>query len=362
MKPRSFFLVFLPLLLASFVLSACAGGTAASSWPGVTVDEETAFVSFNQYVYAVNIKDGTEDWRFPAQPIRGAMFFAPPGVNEDGRIAVGSYARVLYGLNASGQQSWEFADAKSSYVAGAAYEEDTIYAPNGNGILYALDSNGQIEWTFTSDEERALWATPVIDGDLIYLASMDHIIYCLDKASGNVLWQTEDLGGALVDAPTLSPDGILYVGTFKSEVVAISAKNGEVLNRFTAGGWVWSSPLLYEGRLFFGDLSGNMFAIDAKTFEQAWKITPETVAKKQITGRPAVLDGKLYFTSETGNLFIINPENGEVLSTKTIGGKLYAGPVIAGDLVLVAPNGMDAILIALDADGNQRWSFVPAKK
>jgi outer membrane protein assembly factor BamB len=265
-------------------------------------------------------------------------------------------------LNASGQQSWEFADAKSSYVAGAAYEEDTIYAPNGNGILYALDSNGQIEWTFTSDEERALWATPVIDGDLIYLASMDHIIYCLDKASGNVLWQTEDLGGALVDAPTLSPDGILYVGTFKSEVVAISAKNGEVLNRFTAGGWVWSSPLLYEGRLFFGDLSGNMFAIDAKTFEQAWKITPETVAKKQITGRPAVLDGKLYFTSETGNLFIINPENGDVLSTKTIGGKLYAGPVIAGDLVLVAPNGMDAILIALDADGNQRWSFVPAKK
>ena len=268
--------------------------------------------------------------------------------------------RVFYGLNASGQQAWQFEDAKSSYVAGAAYDEGTIYAPNGGGILFALDSNGQQKWTFTS--EHALWATPVIDGDLLYLASMDHIIYCLEKATGNVIWQSEDLGGALVDAPTLSPDGILYVGTFKSEVLAISAKNGEVLKRFTAGGWVWSSPLLYEGHLYFGDLSGNMFAIDAATFEQVWKITPETVAKKQITGRPAVLDGQLYFTSETGNLFIVNPENGAVLSTKMIGGKLYVGPVVAGDLVLVAPNGLDAVLIALDASGTQRWSFVPAKK
>ncbi len=362
MKLKKIYLVFLPLLLASFVLSACVGGAVASSWPGLTVSGETAYVSFGQYVYAVNLADGSENWRFPAQPIRSATFFAPPAINQEGRVAVGSYARVLYGLNASGQQSWEFTDAKSSFVAGAAFDDGTVYAPNGDGRLYALDSSGQVEWIFTSEAKRALWATPVVDGDRLYLSAMNHKIYCLEKANGNVIWESEDLGGALVDTPTLSPDGILYVGTFKSEVVAISTEDGEVLNRFTAGGWVWSSPLLYEGQLFFGDLNGNMFAIDADTFEQAWKITPETVAKKQITGRPAVLDGKLFFTSETGNLFIISPDNGEVLSTKTIGGKLYAGPVVADDLVLVAPNGLDAVLIALDVNGTQRWSFVPAKK
>jgi outer membrane protein assembly factor BamB len=360
MKLRHIYFVILPLIVASFVLSACAGGAVASSWPGLTVAGETAYVSFNQYVYAINLSNGSETWRFPAQPIRSATFFAPPALSEEGKIAVGSYAHVLYGLNASGQQSWQFEDARSSYVAGAALDDDMIYAPNGDGKLYTLDGNGQVKWKFES--KNALWASPVIDGDRIYLAAMDHIIYCLDKAGGNVIWQTEDLGGALVDAPTLSPDGVLYVGTFNNEVIAVSAKDGEVLKRFTAGGWVWSSPLLYEGRIFFGDLNGNMFAIDAETFEQAWKITPETVAKKQILGSPAVLDGKLFFTSETGNLFIIDPENGAVLSTKTIGGKLLAGPVATDDLVLVAPNGMDAVLIALDADGNQRWSFVPAKK
>ena len=360
MRQRHLFLVLLPLILTSLLLSACAGGMPVTSWPGVTVAGETAFVSYNQNVYAVNLSNGSEDWRFPTQPIRSATFFAPPALDEEGRVAVGSYAKILYGLNASGQQSWEFTDARSSYVAGAAFEEGLVYAPNGDGKLYVLDSSGQVDWIFTS--KYALWATPVIDGDRLYLSSMDHIIYCLDKTSGNLIWESEDLSGALVDAPTLSPDGILYVGTFNSEVVAISAENGKVLNRFTAGGWVWSSPLLYEGSLFFGDLNGNLFAIDAESFEQAWKITPETVAKKQIVGRPAVMDGNLYFTSETGNLFIVNPENGEVLSTQTIGGKLYAGPIIAGDLVLVAPNGIDAVLIALDANGSQRWSFIPAKK
>ncbi len=363
MKLRHIYFVFLPLLLASFILSACAGGVAASSWPGLTVSGETAYVSFGQFVHAVKLSDGSETWRFPAQPIRSATFFAPPALNDEGKVAVGSYVRVLYGLSASGQQSWEFADAKSSYVAGAAFDNGRVFAPNGDGKLYALDSSsGQVEWIFKSENERALWAAPVIDGDRLYLAAMNHKVYCLDTADGSVIWESEDLGGALVDAPTFGPDGILYVGTFKSEVVAISAANGEVLNRFTAGGWVWSSPLLYEGRLFFGDLNGNMFAIDADTFEQAWKITPETVAKKQITGKPAVLDGKIYFTTETGNLFVINPDNGEVLSTKTIGGKLLAGPVAAGDMILVAPTGLDAILIALDANGTQRWSFIPAKK
>jgi eukaryotic-like serine/threonine-protein kinase len=360
MKLRHLYFVILPLILASFALSACAGGAVASSWPGLTVAGETAYVSFNQYVYAIKLSNGSENWRFPAQPIRSAMFFAPPALNEEGKVAVGSFARVLYGLNVSGQQAWEFTDARSSYVAGAVFDKGIIYAPNGDGKLYVLDSNGQLKWKFES--KHALWATPVIDSDRIYVAAMDHFIYCLDKANGTVIWQTEDLGGALVDAPTLSPEGTLYVGTFNSEVIAVRSQDGKVLNRFPAGGWVWSSPLLYEGRLFFGDLSGNMFAIDAQTFEQVWKITPETVAKKQIVGSPAVLDGKLYFTSETGNLFIIDPENGAVLSTKTIGGKLLAGPVVAGDLVLVAPNGMAAVLIALDADGNQRWSFVPAKK
>ena len=95
MKLRHLYFVLLPLILASFGLSACAGGMAATGWPGLTVTADTAYVSYNQYVYAINLANGTENWRFPTQPIRSATFFAPPAVNEESQVAVGSYAQSL---------------------------------------------------------------------------------------------------------------------------------------------------------------------------------------------------------------------------------------------------------------------------
>lgn len=355
---RLFPFLFL-FLFASLFLSACAGGAVANSWPGITVSGETIYFANGPNVFAINLIDGTEQWRFPTQPIRNAFFYAPPAIDEDGRIYAGGYHKIFYALNEGGQQAWEFDQAKNSYFGSAIVDNGTIYAPNGDGNLFALDASGQILWTF--EAKHGLWADPVMTNQCLIQASMDHKVYCLEKETGDILWETEDLGGAVVTAPSIGPEGELFVGTFGNEVVKLDDQTGEVLDRFETGGWVWSSPLVYEGNLYFGDLNGNFYAIDAQTFEKKWEIQPDTADKRQIIGKPAVFDGKIYFGSESGNLFTINPADGAVLNTRTIGGKLFAGPVVAGDLILLAPNGAEVTLVALDATGTQEWSFVPVK-
>ena len=67
-------------------LSACAGGvTTATSWPGLTVDDKYAYVAYNTQVYAVDLVNGTERWRYPAEPDNNVTFYADPTLSEDGR-------------------------------------------------------------------------------------------------------------------------------------------------------------------------------------------------------------------------------------------------------------------------------------
>jgi outer membrane protein assembly factor BamB len=371
MKSRKKIILFSLLVLTGLLLSACTG-VATPSWPGVTVSGDTVYLANNQNVYALTLETGALNWVFPIEPIKGETFFAPPAVSADGNVVAGSYNKNVYALQGAGQQDWIFAEATNSYMGGALINGDLIYAPNADGHLYTLNSIGGKEWVFES--EFGFWASPLLDGDRLYLAGMDHFLYCLDSTSGRVIWKTEDLGGAMVSTPVLGADGVLYIGTLGSEMLAIDAQSGEVLDRFsTAGGWVWASPLLYEGNLYFGDLKGNFYGLNAATLETlpGWNYQPEAAQKRQITGAAIAADGNLYVTSETGTLQILDPQNGSRIKSIPIGeiddkgnikpGKLYAGPVAAGDLILVAPYGINLYLVALDPQGNIVWSFTPGK-
>ena len=41
----------------------------ANSWPGVMIDaeQETIYVAYNTFIYALNLSNGSEKWRYPAK-------------------------------------------------------------------------------------------------------------------------------------------------------------------------------------------------------------------------------------------------------------------------------------------------------
>lgn len=357
MKPNRLILSIL-LLLTATLLSACAGGAGlATSWPGLYANQDTAYVAFNNHVYAIALDTGLEKWRFPKETNNRITLYADPSLSPDRQLIVGGYNNVLYSLDPdTGDLNWEFAQAGNKYIASPLAVEKGIFAPNADNNLYALNLDGSLRWKFNTQGE--IWAQPVTDPncECIYLTSMDHRVYALDPADGSLRWQSEELSGAIVGSPTLSEDGILYVGTFGREIIALDAKDGSVVWRTPTGGWVWSGPALADGRLYVGDLDGNFYAINAADGQAIWNLTPDQL-DGAIVGSPVIIDDTIYFASESGSVYALDTA-GRILWSQAIGGRMLAAPVPAGDLLLVAPNGADQLLYAITREGGaRRWAY-----
>ena len=354
-------LFFLTLLLLATLLSACTGATGiATSWPGLTAQDGTAYLAYGQFVYAVNTGNGSEVWRFPREVGKGVEFYATPALTVNDQVIVASFDHKLYSINAAnGQQTWVFDKATDRYIAGPLVTETNIYAPNSDGNLYNLDLDGKLVWTFKT--AGAIWGTPIANPqcDCIYVASMDRHVYAVDATSGQQVWQSPELSGSIIGSPTFDPDNkSIYVGTIGQEMVALNAENGQVRWTAPCNDWVWSGPLLAEGALYFGDEQGNFYALDASDGRQVWKIQP--LPDSPIVSKPTLEAGVVYYTTESETVYGINPD-GSIASTFNVAARLFTSPVWVDGKLLVAEMEGEAFLTALNENGAPQWLYVPAK-
>ncbi len=360
-KQYLFILIFLGIAVT---LSACSGGvTTATSWPGLAVDDKYAYVAYQTQVYAVDLENGTERWRYPAEPNNNITFYADPSLGEDGQLIVGGYDHVLYSLNSeTGTQNWIFSEAKNRYIASSLIRDGNIFSPAADENLYSLDLDGRLSWTFSSEGES--WAKPITDVncECLFLPSMDHTVYAIDPQNGTQKWRSQELGGAIVGTPAYNEDGVLYVGTFGGKLFALNAENGSIIWEFSTAddGWIWSGPTISAGVLYFGDLDGYFYAVDAENGSQIWQLSPEQL-DGQINGSPLVIEDDIYITTEAGILFKLDT-SGKILWSQTIGGKIFTSPKAAQDLILVAPIQIDELLVAVNQEGARQWSFTPVER
>ncbi|MHB0924599.1 MAG: PQQ-binding-like beta-propeller repeat protein [Bellilinea sp.] len=350
MNKKKITLIFI-VILASLLLASCSSGLSGSSWPGIFTNGDTVYLANMAYVYAIRASDGSQIWRYPEKATK-AMYYASP-VLVDGQLIVGDYQKVLHSLNpTNGSENWRF-EADGPWIASPLVMDGIIYAPNGDQNLYALDLNGNLLWQFTA--EKALWSQPVGNGDTVYQASMDQFLYAIDMKNGTKKWET-DLGGAVIYSPTLSDEGVIYLSTLAREVIAINSKNGDVLWRRQFEENLWSQPALYEDKVFVGDLSGNAYAISNADGTNIWTQT----LTDPVTGKPTVTSDSVIFATENGSLFAMNFD-GERLWSKTFEGKLYTGPILMDDKLLVGVALGESPLKMINAASQDVWTFIPPK-
>jgi outer membrane protein assembly factor BamB len=352
MKLKRFALLSFVIMVAA-LLSGCAGSLSGSSWSGLAADDQLAYLADGQHVYAVHLKADNKK-----------SFFAPPVLTPDGQLLVGSAGsdHSLYSLDpqnldsATGEpkENWGFIGAQDRWVASPLVVDSTIYAPNGDGMLYVLDLQGNLLWSLQLS--GTLWAQPVTDGKLIYVPSLDHVLYAVDPQSHAIAWKIE-LGGAIAGSPAIGGDGTLYIGSFASKLEAVNPTSQQAHILANSDGWIWGGPVLDGDTLYFGDLSGHFYALQAASGDQTWApVQPDG----PIVGSPLVTPDFVVITTEAGGVYAID-RDGKVVWNQTVGGKIYSAPVVAGDLILAAPMQADFVLAALDKTGKQVWTFTPQK-
>lgn len=126
------------------------------------------------------------------------------------------------------------------------------------GLTPGQVSRLQLKWTFGFPGATALYGQTVFDGR-IYVTSNAGYVYSLDAATGCVHWG------------------------FRSQAAVRSG--------FTIGRMSRTSPRL---AIFFGDIRGTAYALDASTGEVIWKHLTDSHPLARITGTPVLYEGRLY--------------------------------------------------------------------
>ena len=363
-------------LLGTALLSACTGGAVrGSSWPGLAADKNTVYFADGASVYAVNLKDGSEVWRYPAKVNSKQIFYAPPVITSDGLVIVGSAGNdhILVAIDPtdidpatnSPVAAWTFTEAGDHWVASPLIIGDKLFAPNSDGYLYVLDLNdGQsqkksvqkILMVDPKDKKVGrLWSTPVTNGSQLFVTSLDHSVFGINLET-YTYWH-QDLDGAIPGSPAIGSDGMLYIGSLAAQLEKFDPATGEHKTALTAKNWIWSTPVVDGDTLYFGDLDGNFYSFNTVTEKLNWSVQPDGA----ITATPLIVGDHILLATESGSIFEVDKEGRSKLWSQP-GGSIYTTPALAGDLVLVAPLGADAYLYAFNLDGSQAWlPFKPGK-
>ncbi len=92
-------------------------------------------------------------------------------------------------------------------------------------------------------------------------------------------------------------------------------------------GGIYGSPVISRTRIFIGDESGYLYAIDKVDGELAWKYQ----AGGAIASTPALYKGDVFFMCRDGKFYALNGNNGELVWTfQTAGEKRFSAPGIHG--------------------------------
>ncbi len=359
MKLNKIFLVVV-LFLAAVLVSACTGAPITGGFPTAVLSQDTLYVAGGPGVLALR-PDGTQIWRYPAQVDANKNFFAAPLVVNN-EVIVGDYQTeqsVLFGLDATtGAEKWSFKGAKGRYIAGAVAVDDKILAANADGNLYALDRMGNQVWMFAT--KAGIWAAPLVNKNVVYVASLDHMLYALNASNGSQIW-VSDLGAPALAAPALGTDGVIYVGTLGNKVLAVNPEQGKILWSAETKGTVWATPVLKDGMLYVGDLSGKIFAFNTKDGTQAWTADANSSSVCPITSAPGVIPSGLVYVCETGEVVVVGFQNERLWTDKVASGKLYSSPVVVGERLVIPAQTGDPLLVTFDLSGRKGWTFAAIK-
>ena len=100
---------------------------------------------------------------------------------------------------------------------------------------------------------------------------------------------------------------------------------------FQVQGDVLSSPVVYDGKVYFGARSGSVYALDARTGELVWDYSSDG----WIDASPAVSSAAVFMPSMDGRLYALDRGSGNVLWAAELGGPSASSPLYLDGKVYV---------------------------
>ena len=248
--------------------------------------------------------------------------------------------------------------------------ENSRYQPPRLAGLSAADvPRLEVQWALGLPDAAFARAHPTVAGGRVFVGSRDGRLYALDSKSGCTVWEftarSEVRTAILIAPPDDAGRTLLFFGDTKANLYGIDADTGTLVWRTKVddhpSATLTGSPVLFEGRLYFGVSSieeftgsfatypccsfrGSAQAVDASNGERIWKThtIPEEPSPQWANSKGVTQFG---------------PAGAAIWSAPTIDTKLRRMYVTTGDNYSDPPTDDSDAIIAYDLDSGKRlWS------
>lgn len=224
---------------------------------------------------------------------------------------------ILYAIDrASGEIDW-WRRFDGGAMGSPLSDGDSIYISTNEGRVYSFTKDRGIqEWQFQGD----MWilGTPTIVDDVLIIGDMNGIVHGLDPETGDQLWE-QDLDAEYVSASVTYCDDTAYISApgepadgdaegllYPARTFALDPQSGEIDWTFESEALeIGSTAAMVDDTLYFGSHWGpspGIYAISSEG-EERWRFEVDT----GVGSSPAVHDGRLFFGEIGGDVVAIEP-------------------------------------------------------
>ncbi|MFG2721089.1 PQQ-binding-like beta-propeller repeat protein [Streptomyces sp. NPDC048416] len=342
------------LYVTSFEVHALGVGTGRRQFKtrdvawAMAVEAGRIHASDGPTLYALDASDGGELWRLQAD----AWVYSLKA--DRGTVITGTRGGGVQAWEAAnGEQLWAISGAQSDFEtpeAGPAIHDGTVYVWQ-DARLRALDARtGAERWSYPIGDAASCGGVPIriapAQDGYVYVAAGTRVL-AVDIASGHVRWHFE-APAVFLCPPTFAPGpavagGGVYLADYLGTVYALDASTGKDRWRIATESRNSVEPVLVaDGNVHVG--SGNaLYTLDAITSTPKWRFA----AGGPVVGTPVVADGRIHFGSADHCLYTLDAAGGQLRWKLATGGEISGSPVVRNAVVYACSK--DRCVYALDA-------------
>ncbi|MFG2771680.1 serine/threonine-protein kinase [Streptomyces sp. NPDC048350] len=299
-------------------------------------------------LYALDATDGSERWRLQTDAWVYSLKV------DRGTVVTGTRGGGVQGWEASnGAKLWEITGAQTDFEtpeAGPAVHGDTVYVWR-DARLQALDARtGAERWSYPVGDAASCGNVPVrvapAEDGCVYVSAGTRVL-SIDIAGGHVRWHFEAPAvflspAAFAPGPAVTGGGV-YLADYLGTVYALDATTGQDRWRIATESRQSIEPVLVvDGNVHVGSGSA-LYTLDAVTGTPKWRFA----AGGELTGTPVVADGRVHFGSADHVLYTLDATGGQLRWKLATGGEITGSPVARGGVVYACSK--DRCVYALDA-------------
>jgi outer membrane protein assembly factor BamB len=280
--------------------------------------------SFDDHLYAIDLKTGEQKWKTKLGPIK-----ASPSV-KDGKVYAGDVEGKFYCVDAAkGEKLWTF-ETGGEIASGCNFAGDRILIGSHDETLYCLDMKGNKIWDFKT--QGPVNGAPVVAGGKTFVAGCDSNLHVIDIKSGKEDFSI-DLGGQAGATAAVRGDGV-YVGTMNNQVLGIDLVNRKIDWTFEAPKRkqpFYASAAVTDSLVLVGSRDKKVYAIDRKKGDAVW----EWATDGRVDCSPVVVGSRVYFGSLDKNFYVINLKDGSKAQEIELDSGVLGSPAVGGGCVVV---------------------------